>query len=195
MEPEAGVVAKAQGPRDLDDLGRGAILEPLLEALRPSSVVVCWIDQPPERDENFSGGRAGPTPAILFEGGPWYASQFPWVEGAKEGVRLALTDLAAQLDADATVLWCAPGRGAGAILASATARRLDSWLRGRGALLDALRLAHQARLDLVAREFALFELLEQSQHDGNAVVRSLRFRLGTRIVRLGRKAIHYSGDP
>ena len=239
MEPEAGVVAKAQGPRDLDDLGRGAILEPLLEALRPSSVLVCWIDQPPEPDEPLSGGgapevracgagdladalaladgpdvvwirgyptwhtmrslaadllghhhgRGGPAPAILFEGGPWYASQFPWVESAKEGVRLALTDLAARLDADATVLWCAPGRGAGAILPSATARRLDSWLRGRGALLDALRFAHQARLDLVAHEFALFELLEQSQHDGNAVVRSLRFRFGTRIVRLGRKAL------
>jgi glycosyltransferase involved in cell wall biosynthesis len=238
VEPEAGVVANARGPRDLDDLGRRAIIEPLVEALRPSSVLVCWIDQPAERDETLpvdastavracrpsdlavalelgdgpdviwirgyptwhtvrslaadilahGRGRVSP-PALLFEGGPWYASQFPWVESAKEGVRLALSDLAAQLDADATALWCAPGRGAGAFVPSVTTRRLDTWLRGRRALLDALRLAHQERLDLVAREFALFELLEQSQHDGNAVVRSFRFRLGTRLVRLGRMAL------
>ncbi|MDQ1457168.1 MAG: hypothetical protein QOH28_2788, partial [Actinomycetota bacterium] len=96
---------------------------------------------------------------------------------------------AAQLDADPTALWCAPGRGAGAFLPSALTRRLDTWLRGRRALLDALRFAHQERLDLVARQFAVFELLEQSQHDGYAVVRSSRFRLGTRVVRLGRNVL------
>ncbi len=236
-EREAGVVAG--GPRDLDDLGRRAIIEPLLENLQPASVLVCWIDQPPDRHETLPAGVAsalrvcGPTdlaealdlgdgpdaiwirgyptwhavrslaesvlahhvggvspvPALLFEGGPLYASQFPWVESAKEGVRLALTDLAAQLDADPTALWCAPGRGAGVFLPSPMTRRLDAWLRGRRALLDALRFAHQERLDLVARQFALFELLEQSQHDGHAVVRSFRFRLGTRVVRLARNVL------
>ena len=34
-----------------------------------------------------------------------------------------------------------------------------------------------------------FELLEQAQHDGYAVVRSSRFRLGTRVIRLGRNVL------
>src|SRR5262249_21745676 len=36
---------------------------------------------------------------------------------------------------------------------------------------------------------ALFELLDQSQHNALEVVRSTRFRVGTRIVRLGRRLL------
>ena len=36
---------------------------------------------------------------------------------------------------------------------------------------------------------ALFELLDQSQHDALELVRSSRFRIGTRIVRLGRRVL------
>jgi len=44
-------------------------------------------------------------------------------------------------------------------------------------------------LELDARNFALFELLDQSQRDGTAVVRSSRFRLGTRVVRVARTVL------
>lgn len=239
MEPEVGIVANARGPVDVDGLGRRAIIDPLLDALQPSSVLVCWVDQQPDRRERFAvestanvrecgadqlaevlqrgaepdvislngyptwhtvrslaatvllhaAGRVGPAPVLMFEGGPLYSSQVTSVDSAKEGVRLALTDLAAQLDDDPTVLWCAPGRSAGVFLPSTTTRQLDAFLRGRPEVLDALRSAHQHSLDLVAREFALFELLEQSQSDGHAVVRSFRFRLGTRVVRLVRRAL------
>jgi len=227
------------GPADLGDLGRRTIVDPLLDLLRPASILVCWVDQSPDPHEPLpvdptaivttcgpadfadalehgddpevvwirgyptwhsirslaaalvsrSEQRMGWTPALLFEGGPLYASQLPAAESAKEGVRLALTDVAARLDDDPTALWCAPGRGGGAFLPAATTRRHDVWLRGRRALLDALRSAHEERLARIAREFALFELLEQAQYDGYAMVRSLRFRLGTRIVRIGRRAL------
>ena len=125
----------------------------------------------------------------VFEGGPLYASRVAEVESAKEGVRLALSHLAAQIDAHPTALWCALGTSAAAFIPSETAGPLEAWLRGRIELLDALQTERQQRLDLVAREFALLELLEKSQQDGNAVVRSLRFRLGTRVVRAGRKVM------
>ena len=239
VEPEAGVFANALGPIDVDALGRRALIDPLIDVLQPSSVLVCWVDQRPDESEALpvdraatvtvcgpdelaevlelgdepdvislrgyptwhavralapavllhAAGRIGPAPVLMFEGGAVYASHVPWVESAKEGVRLALTDLAAQLDDDPTVLWCAPGRGAGVFLPSMKTRQLDAFVRGRRELLDALRSAHQQSLDLVAREFALFELLEQSQFDGHAVVRSFRFRLGTRVVRMLRRAL------
>ena len=67
------------------------------------------------------------------------------------------------------------------------ARRLRPWLAGRAAMLDALSAAHRDRAELVARNFALFELLDRSQRTATAVVRSTRFRVGTRLVRLGRQ--------
>jgi glycosyltransferase involved in cell wall biosynthesis len=108
-------------------------------------------------------------------------------ESAKEGVRVALTDLAAQLDTDPVVLWCAVGRGTGAFVPSKAVGSLQPWLSDRRALLDALYASHQQTVEAEARNYALFELLDQSERDGMAVVRSLRFRVGTRAVRLGRQ--------
>ena len=65
--------------------------------------------------------RSQPPPVLLFEGGPSYAVALDGVERAKEGVRLGLSALAARIDPDGTVLWCAPGRGAGAYLPSSVA--------------------------------------------------------------------------
>lgn len=239
MQPETSVDASV-APRAVDDLGRRAILEPLLDALQPTSMLICWIDQKPggatanvfsRRDVTVASCRAEeladaldrsgepdviwlrghpswhtmralaagivdhvetrsqPPPVILFEGGPSYAVALDRVERAKEGVRLGLSDLAAKIDPEGTVLWCAPGRGAGAYLSSSVARSLDSWLGSRRVLLDALTAAHERGIELDTRNLALFELLDRSQHDANAVVRSLRFRIGTRVVRLGRSIL------
>ncbi len=133
--------------------------------------------------------RAGAPPVVVVEGGPSDAAPLERVESTKEGVRLALADLGRALDADAAVLWCAPGRGVGAWIPSETAARLQPWLDQCRLVLESLRAEHLARLDLDARNFALFELLDQSQRDGTAVVRSSRFRIGTRAVRLARTVL------
>lgn len=128
----------------------------------------------------------GAAPVIVVECGPPDAVPLEQSESSKEGVRLALFDFARRLDLDATILWCAPGRGVGALVPRETVPRLQPWLDRCRVLLDALRDAHRESVELVARNFALFELLDQSQRDATAVVRSSRFRLGTRAVRLGR---------
>ncbi|HTK15136.1 MAG TPA: hypothetical protein VL769_01995, partial [Acidimicrobiia bacterium] len=205
-----------------DDLGREAILHPLFETLRPTSALICWIDQEPEPDVSLpavrTGGvgsctpadlrdaldrgegsevvwlrgyptwhavravtttiaahvaaRAGAAPVIVVEGGPADAAPLERAESTKEGIRLALERLAPALGVKATVLWCAPGRGAGAWIPSTAAARMQPWLDQVRLLLEPLRLEHRARVELDARNFALFELLDQSQRDGTALVRS-----------------------
>ena len=225
-----------------DDLGRRAILEPLFEALQPSSALICWIDHEPDPAATLPGapdatvtscapeelaaalgagrgndviwlrgypswhavraitgriaahfgvavGGPGVPAVVVIEGGPSNAAPLEQVESTKEGTRIALTELGSRLDRDATVLWCATGRGVGAWVPPETAPRLQPWL-GRGqVLLDALRAEHLERVELAGRDLALFELLEQSQRDGTAVVRSSRFRFGTRAVRLSRTVL------
>jgi glycosyltransferase involved in cell wall biosynthesis len=135
------------------------------------------------------GDRPGSAPVVVVEGGPPDAAPLERIESTKEGIRLALLDLGAGLASDATVLWCAPGRGTGAWIPPTTAARLQPWLDSVPLLLESLRAEHRARIDLDAQNFALFEQLDQSQRDATAVVRSSRFRVGTRAVRLGRAVL------
>lgn len=129
--------------------------------------------------------RADPLPAWI--GNDTYAAQLHRQESAKEGVRLSVVDLAEQLDPDALLLWCAPGRGTAVLVPSVIARRFEPWIDGQRAVLDAMSVTHLRHAELVAQNFALFELLEGSQRSGDAVVRSKRFRLGTRLARLANK--------
>ena len=128
----------------------------------------------------------GVAPVVVVEGGPEDAAPLERVESTKEGIRLALSDLGRELDREGVLLWCAPGRGVGAWVPRGTVARLQPWLDGCRAVLDATRVEHLRNIELDARTFALFELLDQSQRDATAVVRSARFRLGTRLVRLSR---------
>ena len=216
-----------------DELGRRAVLEPLLDILGPETALICSVDHDPEADVALSGvpsirtctdpelvaeldagtrpdvvwlrgypswhsvraltgtivthfAERGPAlPVIVVEGGPTDAAPLERVESTKEGVRRALTEIEAP-DGGASVLWCAAGRGFGAWIPDAVAPRLQPWLDQCRILLETLRAEHLERVELDARNFALFELLDQSQRDGAAVVRSSRFRLGTRAVRLAR---------
>ncbi len=218
----------------VDDLGRRAILDPLVETLRPATVLICWIDQEPESESTLPGvatvdsctaaelpaalqrglgteliwlrgyptwhsvraltetigshiGASGSVaPVVMVECGPEDAAPFERVESTKDGARAALDDAGSAIDPDATVLWCSTGRGFGAWIPGATATQLKPWIDQCRMVLDALRAEHGKRVALDARNFALFELLDQSQRDGTAVVRSSRFRLGTRAVRLAR---------
>jgi glycosyltransferase involved in cell wall biosynthesis len=219
-----------------DDLTRRAILEPLFDALPPSSVLVCWVDQTPDADpalpvrrgavvtscrpDELARAAEGAPEVIWIRGRPnWHtlralradvvdhfathaenppvlvveidpgSGAFERRESAQDGVRCALTEIAAEVDPDGTLLWCATGQGGGAFLPSTYAARVAPWLVGRRALLDALHAVHRETTELTASNFGLFELLEQSQRDGTAVVKSLRFRLGTRLVRLARSVL------
>jgi glycosyltransferase involved in cell wall biosynthesis len=219
------------------DVGRAAILLPLLETLRPATALICWIDSEPEPDATMPGVgsvttcRAGelddalrrglgneivwlrgyPTwhavqelassmaapagtrvdapPVVVVEGGRSDAAPLERVESTKEGVRLALEDLGPALGLDGTVLWSAAGRGFGAWIPPAAAARLQPALERTRVMLESLRTEHAARVALDARSFALFEDLDESQRDATAVVRSSRFRLGTRAVRLARTVL------
>jgi glycosyltransferase involved in cell wall biosynthesis len=224
--------------RAFADLGRRTILEPLFEALQPSTALICWIDQKPDPATTLpaaagatvtsctSGdldaalgaghgrdliwlrglpswhtvraitrritahfGLLGVAPVVVVEGGPPSAAPLEQVESTKEGIRLALAELSQQLDRDAVVLWCATGRGAGAWVPRVTASQLEPWLERCRVLLEALRVEHLERIEVEARNLALFELLDQSQRDGTKVVRSSRFRLGTRAIRLARTVL------
>ena len=212
------------------DLGRRTVLEPLFEALQPSTALICWIDHEPDPSATLPGapaatvtscapddleaalgaghgrdviwlrghpswhavraitrciaahfGLLGVAPVVVVEGGPPNAAPVDQVESTKEGARLALAELGSQLDGDAVVLWCPTGRGVGAWIPRVTASSLEPWLDQSQELLEALRMEHLTRVELDARNLALFELLDQSQRDGTAVVRSFRFRLGTRV--------------
>jgi glycosyltransferase involved in cell wall biosynthesis len=134
-------------------------------------------------------GLLGVAPVVVVEGGPPSAAPLEQVESTKEGTRLALAELGSQLDGDAAVLWCPCGRGVGAWIPRVAGAALEPWLDQCQVLLEALRIEHLARIELAARSLALFELLDQSQRDGTAVVRSSRFRLGTRVIRLGRTVL------
>jgi len=224
--------------RAFADLGRRTILEPLFEALQPSTALICWIDQQPDPVATLPGadgatvtscasgdidaalgaghgrdliwlrgpaswhtvraitrritahfGLLGVAPVVVVEGGPPGAAPLEQTESTKEGIRLALAELGPQLDPDAVVLWCATGRGAGAWVPRATAPQLEPWLENSRVLLEALRVEHLERVEVESRNLALFELLDQSQRDGTKVVRSLRFRLGTRAIRLARTGL------
>jgi glycosyltransferase involved in cell wall biosynthesis len=148
--------------------------------------------------------HGGAPPVVFVDGGPidpvptWstnaaYAAHLARLESSKDGVRSGLEELARRLDPESTLLSWAPGRGAWALLPSRFAAELESWLAGRAVLFEALSGAHRDQVELVARSFALFELLERSQRAGTAVVRSTRFRLGTRLVRLGRQVTRKDG--
>jgi glycosyltransferase involved in cell wall biosynthesis len=146
------------------------------------------------------GSRAArglPFPVIIVEGVPRRATN----EGADErnaairlqdetrkaGVRSALTDLAQQRAPDATLVACAPGRGAWALLPSASASSLRSWLDERRATLDALDRAHRERVLYFRRYRRGLDVLADSQRSAIALVHSGRFRLGTRLVRVARR--------
>ena len=131
------------------------------------------------------GARADPLPAWIRN--DTYAAQLERWESMKEGIRLSLADIAEQADPDAALLWCAAGRGTAALVPSVIARRLEPWITAQQAALDAMSATHHRSAELIARNFALFEQLDGAQRSGLAVVESLRFRLGTRAVRLGRK--------
>ncbi len=133
--------------------------------------------------------HADKPPVVVVEIDPGSGALLERTESAKEGVRLALAEIGAQVDPVGALLWCAAGRGGGAFLPSVCAAGLAPWLAGRRILLDALQEAHRETVELAASNFALFELLEQSQRDGTAVVRSSRFRVGTRLVRLARSVL------
>src|SRR5437016_1071468 len=47
--------AANQRGRAVEDLGRRTILEPLFHALRPSTVLICWIDQEPDPAATLPG--------------------------------------------------------------------------------------------------------------------------------------------
>ncbi|MDQ1508695.1 MAG: hypothetical protein QOG50_539, partial [Actinomycetota bacterium] len=224
--------------RAFDDLGRRTILEPLFEALQPSTALICWIDQEPDPAATLPGadgatvtscasgdldealgaghgrdliwlrglpswhtvraitrritahfGLLGVAPVVVVEGGPPGAAPLEQAESTKEGIRLALAALGPQLDREAVVLWCATGSGTGAWVPRVTAAQLEPWLERCRVLLEALRVEHLGRIDLDARNLALFEQLDQSQRDGTAVVRSSRFRLGTRVIRFSRTVL------
>ena len=226
------------GDRAVDDLGRRVVLDPLFEALQPSTALICWIDQEPDPQVTVPGagsatvisctpetleaalgaGRGrdvvwlrghpswhvvraltkviaarfastGAPPVVVVEGGPADAAPLERVESSKEGLRLALADLGRDLDLEGVVLWYPSGRGVGAWVSRDTAARLQPWLDRCLATLEASGVEHVRNIELDARNFALFELLDQSQRDGTAVVRSSRFRLGTRLVRLSRRLL------
>jgi glycosyltransferase involved in cell wall biosynthesis len=136
-----------------------------------------------------AGSRSGAPPVVIVEGSRSDAAPLERVESTKEGVRLALEDLGPALGLDGTVIWSATGRGFGAWIPPAAAARLRPWLDRARMVLEPLRTEHAARVALDARTFALFEDLDQSQRDATAVVRSSRFRLGTRAVRLARTVL------
>jgi glycosyltransferase involved in cell wall biosynthesis len=218
---------------------RRALIDPLVDALSPSTIVACWVDpddasspawpgvtgpavatctprdlaEAPAADVVWICGRPnwhslralipllarrGGSPTIVVEGAvpppvpPWssnaaYAATLAREQQANAGLREGLEQLARALDPDATVLWFAPGPGAGVAIPAATARRLDSWLAGRRELLGSVASAEAGRDALIARNFELFELLDRAQRTGTAVVKSLRFRVGTRAVRTVRR--------
>ncbi len=156
------------------------------------------------RLERRRATHGGALPVVFVEGGPidpvptWstnaaYAAHLTRLESSKDGVRSALEGFARRLDPESTLLSWTPGRGAWALLPSTIAVELASWLAGRAVLFETLSAVHRDQAELVARNFALFELLESSQRTGTAVVRSTRFRLGTRVVRLGRQLTRKEG--
>jgi glycosyltransferase involved in cell wall biosynthesis len=235
--PDARTATSAGVSAPAGDIARRAILEPLFDALQPSSVLVCWIDQTPDADpalplrsgavvtscrpEELVGAaekapeviwirgqpnwhtlhalgpnivdlfatHAGKPPVLVVEIDRGTVAQLERRESASEGVRCALVEIVAQVDPNGALLWCATGQAGGAFLPSACAARVAPWLAGRRVLLDALQAVHRETVELSASNFALFELLDQSQRDGTAVVKSLRFRLGTRFVRLARSVL------
>ncbi len=150
--------------------------------------------------ERRTEARGGGLPGVFVTGAPvdpvgaWttnegYAAHLERSERSKEGVRLGLSALATRLAPDATLLSCPPGRGAWALLPAAVVPRVEAWLAARTPLLDALEETHRERVEQVARSLTLFELLDRSQRTAMAVVRSTRFRVGTRLVRLGRTVL------
>jgi glycosyltransferase involved in cell wall biosynthesis len=134
-------------------------------------------------------GRPEGPPVVLVEAGPPSAALPERAERAKDGVRLGLVALGEQLDGRGVVTWWAPGRGLGAFVPSTRLPAVADWLAERRPLIDVVNALHERGIDLDDRSMSLFELLDQSQHNALELVRSLRFRVGTRIVRLGRRVL------
>jgi glycosyltransferase involved in cell wall biosynthesis len=109
------------------------------------------------------------------------------VESRKDGVRLAMIDLGRRFDFDSTVLSCAAGYGFWALLPSQTAHRLGAWLGEFQTLLATMNAAHRDHTELLRQNFELMTLLEQAQRDGMGVVRSRRFRIGSRLAHSARR--------
>jgi glycosyltransferase involved in cell wall biosynthesis len=221
------------------------LLQPLLDALQPASVVVCDVETDVGDDVRaFPAGchvvettpealaadlaatgtcdliwlrghvnwhvldalsptvaahaaaRPADAPDVVVEGEPlplpeWasneaYVGNVERAETAKEGIRLGMLALAGALPGTPALLWCAAGTGAAAIVHPTTAARETFCTTARDAL-DVLNVAHAEHVRDERRRFALFEQLDRAQHSGTAVVRSLRFRVGTRVVRMGRR--------
>jgi glycosyltransferase involved in cell wall biosynthesis len=148
--------------------------------------------------EVLDAGGDDPPPAIVVEGAPpdpaprglplgSHAAEVAREQRIKEGIRLGLVDLAARRASGATLLSCTPGRGAWVLLPPETAQRLAGWIDERRPFLDALTAGHADRSELVARAHTLFDLLDRSQRTASAIVRSTRFRVGTRVVRTVRR--------
>src|SRR4051812_19527647 len=82
--PDTGTATSASLPAAADDLARRAILEPLLDALEPSSVLVCWIDQTPAADPALPIRRDAVVTSCRPEGLARAAERAPeviWIRG------------------------------------------------------------------------------------------------------------------
>jgi glycosyltransferase involved in cell wall biosynthesis len=136
------------------------------------------------------------APVVVVEGAPaplpeWssneaYVGNVARAETAKEGIRLGTVALADALAGTRALLWCASGTGAAALVPPTTAA-LEAFCAATREALEASNAAHAERVRDERRRFALFEQLDRSQRAGTAMVRSLRFRVGTRVVRMGRQ--------
>jgi glycosyltransferase involved in cell wall biosynthesis len=133
--------------------------------------------------------RSGALPLVVVEIAEPAHLEPQGAAAAQTGVRLALEVLGARIDPGGTTLWWSPGRGIGVFVPSARAEPIEAWLAERRLVLDMAAALSFDNAAADAHALALFELLDQSQHNALELVRSLRFRVGTRVVRLGRKAL------
>jgi glycosyltransferase involved in cell wall biosynthesis len=144
-------------------------------------------------------GNAGSRAPVLMVDGPStpelppgaaptaYAAHLRRGESARLGLQEAVEDAARTLDADATVLRSADGGGTVVVIPAAVASgALAGWLDGHAPLLATAERAHEEHLALLLRTYELFALADGATRDGVAIVRSLRFRVGTRAVRIAR---------
>ncbi len=228
-----------------DDVPWTRLLQPLLDAAQPSTVVVCTVDAEPGASTrpfpptsrvvettpgslahdlqptpqcdvlwfrghtnwhvlsalsgtivDFAATRPAGGPVVVVEGAPtplpeWasneaYVANVERAETAKEGIRLGVLALGAALGRGMVPLWCAAGAGAAVLLHPSTPP-LEAFYATTRVVLDAVNTAHAEHVRGERRAYALFEQLDRAQHTGTAVVRSLRFRVGTRVVRAGRR--------
>jgi glycosyltransferase involved in cell wall biosynthesis len=108
-------------------------------------------------------------------------------ETVKAGIGSALAEYAARLGPGSILLSVPDGRGFWAALRVEQGSPLEAWVEARAELLEALDTAHRERAAYLTQCSELVTLLERSQRSAAAVVRSRRFGIGTRAVRLARR--------